>query len=227
MVIPLDNCDGSSSINAAQAEAVAMRLARAALILTVPSSLARADDGGVVYAKKLDANLETFDHLVSTLDGCEFDNSAEMIAELVEDFSTISRLDIVNFFEQLLFLWIMDCQAVSLRSFALYRPNDGLCTLSPLVGVSPAFAERGEVSASRFPITINNKSSKICRSDFESAMRYMGLKDRIIRITIEKMICSKERWLDIISTAPISIELKALFVEQITTRINILLKKRG
>ncbi len=195
-------------------EALAMRLARVALILTRSSTLVRSSDGELQFAMAKDSSVESLSDFVGSLEGCEFDGSVEMIADVVDDFSSISRLDLVNLFEQVIFGWVVGCDSLSLGSFAFSRPNAGVCSLAAAFDFVPQLGSSGE-----FALTVNGKRKGIVRRDFEAAMRYMGLKDRIIRITIEKMINSKERWLEIIERAPLSEEQRSQFASIISCRI--------
>lgn len=206
------DCVAENSV-CALLEALSMRMAQSALILTVPNSLVRNREGGLIHVKKYDPQAETIGELIARLDGCEFDDSFEMVAELVEDFSSISRLDLVTLFEHLIFGWIVGCNTMGVDSFALSRPNAGVCSLTPIFRVVPAF-EGDELA-----LTLSGKRDNIRRSDFESAMRYMGLKDRIIRITIEKMIKAKEQWLNQIESSVLSDDDKRRFSELVCSRL--------
>ncbi len=203
-----------------EVEATAMRMAQAVMILTAPSSLVRTAGGGVAFARRRELLAESLPTLVERLEECEFDGSAEMIAELVEDFSSIARLDVVNLFEQILFGWTIGCDDMSLSSFALLRPNAGVCSLAPAFDLVPQLAQE----QSQFGLSINGKRKNIRRKDFEAAMRHMGLKDRIIRITIEKMIKAKEQWFDVIDRAPLSDEQRSKFKQVVIYRISTLQK---
>ncbi len=185
----------------AQAEALVLRLASKALILTQPTTLYRDDKGEICLVQRKGIGAESIEQLAARLEGCHFDHSVEMMADLVEDFSAISRLDVVNLFEQVLFGWIMGCNTMSGSDFALLN-NPGGATLSPLFNARPSliFAQE-DPTLDQFALSINGKRRGIKRNDFEVAMRYMGLKERIIRITIQKMISSKESWLSTIENS--------------------------
>lgn len=204
-------------------EALTMRLAQSSLILTEPSTLARDSDGEVVYLSKRDCATEGLDKLVERLDDCEFDGSVEMIAELVESFSSISRLDVVTLFEQVIFGWATGCSSMSLGSFALARPNAGVCSLAAAYDLVPtALYDGGE---DEFSPEVNGKRRGVRRSDFEAAMRFMDLKDRIIRITIEKIVNSKDKWFKIIDASPLSLDDKQRYKTLISSRLERLMKK--
>ncbi|MFI3316807.1 MAG: HipA domain-containing protein [Rikenellaceae bacterium] len=202
-----------------EAQAVAMRMARTALILTSPSSLVRCKDGGVAYVSKPDATAQGIDALVAQLDGCQFDGSVEMIAEIVEDFSSISKLDVVTFFEHVIFGWVAGCSSMGLGSFALSRPNAGVCSLAAAYDFVPSALFK---SSDEFALEINGKRKGITRGDFEAAMKFMGLKDRIIRITIEKMLKAESAWGDIIKNSPMCDELKERYISLISLRLKVL-----
>ncbi|MFI3332729.1 MAG: HipA domain-containing protein [Rikenellaceae bacterium] len=203
-----------------QVEAVALRMARSVMILTQVASLVPTAEGGVALARRGDLYAESLVELVERLDGCEFDGSLEMIAELIEDFSSIARLDVVNLFEQAIFGWVVGCNGISLASFSLSRPNAGVCSLAPIYDFVPHLDGTQEP----FGLTINGKNRNIARRDFEAAMRHMGLKDRIIRITIEKITKAREQWAEIIDHSPLSEELKESFKRFVMRRIAILQK---
>ncbi len=204
-------------------EAVTFRLARAAMILTQGSLLVRCGQSGALgFAVRRDDSVERIDELVARLEGCEFDGSYEMIAEMVEDFSSISRLDVVNLYEQIIFGWIVGCNSMTLNSFGLSHPNAGVCSLAPIARMIPLLAVAG---GDELALDICGKRRNIHRSDFERSMRSMGLKDRIIRITIEKMISAKESWFELIDLAPLSEERKQQLKTQISARLEVLGRK--
>ncbi len=209
---------GEQGVYTPELEAVTMRLAQAALILTIPNTLFRDDKGDLIFLAKEDKTAETLDKFIEGLDGCVFDGSAEMIAELVEDFSSISRLDLVTFYEQLIFGWVIGCSSMSLSSFAFSRPNAGVCSLSAIYDLYPTLSNTEE----ELSLEINGKRKNIRRSDFEASMKFMGLKDRIIRITIEKLLKAKEQWSEIIERSELSGELKRAYFSQISSRLKIL-----
>ncbi len=198
-----------------QLEALAMRFAQSALILTVPNTLVPSADGTLRYIKKWDSSRQSIEQLVESLEGCEFDGSFEMIAELVEDFSSIAKLDLVTLFEQLIMGWVVGCNTMGLSSFALTRPNAGVCSLAPIMALEPQIDSAGDELA----VEVNGKRKNLRRADFESAMRFMGLKDRIIRITIEKIINAREQWAQIAESSPLEEETKSRFWALVCARL--------
>lgn len=203
-------------------QSVVMRLAQSSLILCAPSTLVQGGDGELHFAIKYDTTAESIEQLISRLEGCSFDGSAEMIAELVEDFSSISRLDVVSYFEQLIFAWVTGCYAVSPGSFALSHPNEGVSSLAPIFDFVPELIAKG--SDKEFGLEVNGKRKNLRKADFESAMKFMDLKARIIRITIEKITKSREKWGEIIQSSFLSDELKKSYYAQISTRLSLLEK---
>lgn len=145
-----------------------------------------------------------------------------MVAEIVEHFSSIARLDVVTLFEQVIFCWVVGCRSTSLSSFALSRPNAGVCSLAPISELSVELATATDKD--EFALEINGKRRGIRRSDFEAAMKFMDLKDRIIRITIDKIVNAKEQWGEIIEKSTLSEEQKRAFTDQISDRLKRLSK---
>ncbi|MFI3280273.1 MAG: hypothetical protein SNG49_04970 [Rikenellaceae bacterium] len=199
-------------------QSVVMRMAQGALILTQDNTLILNSDSKLQHITKVDSSTESIEQLIARLDGCSFDGTAEMIAELIEDFSSISRLDVVSYFEQLIFAWVTGCNSISPRSFGLTRPNAGVCSLAAISNFTPTLSDAGM----EFGVEVNGKRRNIRRSDFEAAMKFMGLKDRIIRITIEKMTKSKEKWGEIIDSSHLDEKSKQEYFAQISAKLSIL-----
>src|SRR5574344_1244699 len=95
-------------------EDLTMHLAEAVKIQVVPHSLVRFEDGELCYlTRRIDRGknglkfpMEDMCQLSERLTEYKYRGSYEQIAKLIMQYSTTPKLDVVNFWEQVLFSWI-------------------------------------------------------------------------------------------------------------------------
>lgn len=167
-------------------EDLTMHLAEAAGIKTVPHSLIRFDDGELCYiTRRVDRlkngakiPMEDMCQLSERLTEDKYKGSYERITKLIQRFSDAPLLDIVKFWEVVLFSWLTGNADMHLKNFSIFRPADDYI-LSPaydLLSTTLAMPEDDEELA----LTINGKKKRIKREDFVIAMRNSGMNEMAI-----------------------------------------------
>jgi len=135
----------------------------------------------------------------------------------VPRFSANPDLDVVNFFEQLLFSFLTGNADMHLKNFSLLRVGPDQHLLAPgydLVAttlVNPADDED-------LALTLNGKKRKIKRADFVAAFTACKLDPKQQANIFRKMERAKAAWLDFIEASFLSDDLK--------TRYKLLLQDR-
>lgn len=153
-------------------EDVTMHMAEAAGLKTVPHSLIRFADGELCYiTRRIDRTkkgekiaMEDMCQLSERLTEDKYKGSYERIAKIIKERSSAPLLDVVNFWEVVVFSWITGNADMHLKNFSLYRPSF-VYSLTPaydLLSTALVMPEDTEELA----LTLNGKKRKLTRTDF-------------------------------------------------------------
>jgi serine/threonine-protein kinase HipA len=207
-----------------EVEDLTMHLAALAKIQVVPHSLIRLESGNLAYiTKRIDRNkrgklhMEDMCQLTERLSGDKYQGSYEQIAKAIQRYSVNPGLDVVNFFEIVLFSFLTGNADMHLKNFSLIHQPDIGPVLSPAydlvatVLVNPADDED-------LALTLNGKKRKIKRSDFISAFNSLKLEGKKQENIFKKMEKAKDKWMDFIELSFLSAEFKDAYRSLITAR---------
>ncbi len=208
-------------------EDLTMHLAEMAKIKTVPHSLIRFADGELCYiTKRIDRDkkgnkipMEDMCQLSERLTEYKYKGSYEQIAKLILKYSNAPKLDLANFWEQVLFCWLTGNADMHLKNFSLYSPIKNSYNLTPaydMLSTALAMPEDTEELA----LTLNGKKKKLKRSDFEIAFASSGLDKKVIENIFMKFEQVLPDWLEFIDSSFISDNMKGEYKELIGLRIN-------
>ena len=172
-------------------EDLTMHLAEIAGIKVVPHTLARMADGEVCYlTRRIDRDatgmkvaMEDTCQLSERLTEDKYHSSYEQVAKTLKQYSDVGKLDLVNYWEVVMFCWLTGNSDMHLKNFSLYKPNGGRWQLAPaydLLSVRLAMPTDTEELA----LTLNGKKSNIKKADFVAAM----LRSDIDAVVTERMI---------------------------------------
>ncbi|MDE5875863.1 MAG: HipA domain-containing protein [Muribaculaceae bacterium] len=217
--------------NLPENEDLVMHLAEAAGIKTVPHSLIRFADGELCYiTRRIDRTkkgekiaMEDMCQLAERLTEDKYKGSYERIAKLIRTHSSAPLLDIVNFWEVVLFSWLIGNADMHLKNFSLFKPktNYMLTPAYDLLSTTIVMPEDEEELA----LTLNGKKKKIKREDFEKAMRESGMDEKAIANVFMKFSKALPKWKEVINESflPIEkrVELKAL-ISRMATRVRLI-----
>ena len=111
-----------------EVEDLTMHLAELAKIRVVPHSLIRFADGELCYiTRRIDRTekgeklpMEDMCQLTERLTEHKYKGSYEQIAKGIQRFSSVPKLDLVNYWEQVVFSWITGNADMHLKNFSLY-----------------------------------------------------------------------------------------------------------
>jgi serine/threonine-protein kinase HipA len=185
-------------------EDLVMHLAEAVGIKTVPHSLIRFADGELCYiTRRIDRTkngdkiaMEDMCQLSERLTEDKYKGSYERIAKLIHQYSSAPLLDVVNFWEVVVFSWLTGNADMHLKNFSLYRlsKNYMLTPSYDLLSTSIVMPEDDEELA----LTLNGKKKKIKREDFENAMRDSGMDAKAIANLFAKFSKVLPKWATLI-----------------------------
>ena len=110
-----------------------MHMAEAAKIAVVPHGLVHFADGELGYiTRRIDRRpdggkiaMEDMCQLTERLTEYKYKGSYEQIAKTIKKYSAVPQLDLVNFWEVVVFSWIVGNSDMHLKNFSLYDTGMG------------------------------------------------------------------------------------------------------
>lgn len=207
-------------------EDLTMHMAEAAKMQVVPHSLVRFADGELCYiTRRIDRGahgekypMEDLCQLSERLTEHKYKGSYEQIAKTILRYSSAPKLDVVNFWEQVLFSWITGNADMHLKNFSLYSRNQGVYGLTPaydLLSTALVLPEDTEELA----LTLNGRKRKLRRSDFVQAMTASGMDEKVIDNLFKKFIKAIPKWDEWIDVSFLPEEMKGKYKALIAERI--------
>jgi len=208
-----------------EVEDLTMHLAELAKVNVVPHSLIRFADGELAYiTKRIDRTakgeklpMEDMCQLSERLTEYKYKGSYEKIAKIIMQYSSVPKLDVINFWEQVVFSWLTGNADMHLKNFSLYSQRKGYYSLTPgydMLSTALLMPEDTEELA----LTLNGKRRKIKRSDFEVAMNSCSLEKKIIDNLFSKFTKVAEKWLEFIDISFLPKEMKQQYKLIITRK---------
>ena len=209
-------------------EDLTMHMAEVARIKVVPHSLIRLADNTLGYIThridrtKKGEKIDMEDLCQLTLHPTEYKykSSCEQIAKTIVAYSSMPKLDLVNFMQVLLFSFITGNNDMHLKNFSLYRPKK-LYQLTPaydLLNIAIVNPKDKEELA----LTLNGKKSRLKLSDFLKASATMGIEENVTMQLIASMKNALPAWVELINNSFLSKDMKEAYLELIDKRIKAL-----
>ena len=206
-------------------EDLTMHMAEAAKIAVVPHGLIRFDDGELCYiTRRIDRQpdgsktaMEDMCQLSARLTAYKYKGSYEQIAKLIKKYSAVPQLDLVNFWEVVVFSWITGNSDMHLKNFSLYKTPLGFC-LTPAYDLLSTLIVMPQ-DTEELALTLNGKKRKIKRSDFEKAMTASGLNEKVIQNMANKFGKAISKWIDLIDNSFLPNDMKREYKRLIIKRV--------
>ena len=206
-------------------EDLTMHMAEAAKIAVVPHGLIRFDDGELCYiTRRIDRQpdgsktaMEDMCQLSERLTEYKYKGSYEQIAKLIKKYSAVPQLDLVNFWEVVVFSWITGNSDMHLKNFSLYKTPLGFC-LTPAYDLLSTMIVMPQ-DTEELALTLNGKKRKIKRSDFEKAMTASGLNEKVIQNMANKFGKAISKWIDLIDNSFLPNDMKREYKRLIIKRV--------
>jgi serine/threonine-protein kinase HipA len=209
-------------------EDLTMHLAQVTKISVVPHSLIRLADGRLGYiTKRIDRtktgekiDMEDMCQLTQHPTEYKYKGSYEQIAKTIVQYSSIPKLDLINYMQLLLFCFVTGNNDMHLKNFSLYRPaeNYQLTPAYDLVNVAIANPKDKEELA----LSLNGRKTKLLLADFLHAAKTMGLEESVVLRLIAGFHKALPRWQTLIRLSFLSEELKNKYEDLITSRLSCL-----
>ena len=197
-----------------EVEDATMHLAEAARIATVPHGLLRLQDGARAYVtRRIDRrkgqklHMEDMCQLTERLTENKYDGSHEQIAKALRNFSANPGLDVVNFYELVLFSFLTGNADMHLKNFSLlHTPGLGY-------GLAPAYdlvatALVNPADMEELALTLNGKKKKLRQEDFRIAAQRAGVDDKVMTGMFTRFVRVRPAWEKLLAESFLPAELK-------------------
>lgn len=209
-----------------EVEDITMHLANIAKIRVVPHTLIRLQSGNLAYLtkridrdKKNKLHMEDMCQLTERLTEDKYHGSYEQVAKAILKYSANPGLDVINFFEQVLFSFLTGNADMHLKNFSLIRlPGIGN-VLSPAYDMV-ATALVNPADDEDMALTINGKKKKLNRKDFNTAFTSLNLDIKQQENIFKRMEKSKDRWMEFIDISFLSNEFTSSYKNIIQDRFS-------
>ena len=198
--------------NLPELEDLTMHLAEIAKIRVVPHSL--TNEGGKLA-------MEDMCQLSEKLTEQKYKGSYEQIAKLVLRYSSAPKLDLVIFWEQVVFSWITGNADMHLKNFSLYSPQQEVYTLTPAYDMLSTALVMPE-DTEELALTLNGKKRKLRKADFVMSMRASGLDEKVIENLFKKLLKVETKWMEFISLSFLPEEMQISYKDMISIKLNML-----
>lgn len=208
-------------------EDLTMHLAEITGINTAQHSLIRLADDSLGYlTRRMDRDekgnkwaMEDFCQLTERQTEYKYRSSYEQVAKAIRKFSSVPDLDLVNFYEMVMFCWLTGNNNMHLKNFSLLERESGNHELSPaydLLNVAIANPSDKEELA----LTLNGKKSRITRNDFLEAARKSDVSEVVIKRLVSNFEKCLPAWKQKIDESFLSDEMKDLYLKLLNDRMN-------
>jgi serine/threonine-protein kinase HipA len=206
-------------------EDVTMHLAEISGIVVVPHSLIRLSSGKLAYiTKRIDRKNETKIHmedmcqLTEKLTEQKYNGSHEQIGKAIVKYSANPGLDIVNFFEQVLFSFLTGNADMHLKNFSLIDTPELGYVLSPAYDmIASCLVVEGDEE--ELALTLNGKKKKIKKKDFLETMNRFNLDTKAIENIFNKFLNSVNAWHDFLDISFLPGNMKMAYHDLINERV--------
>jgi len=181
-------------------EDATMHLANLYGISTVPHSLIRLKSGELAYiTKRIDRSkhgklhMEDMCQLTERLTEHKYRGSYEQIAKVILKYSQNPGIDVILFYEKVLFSFLTGNSDMHLKNFSLFKYDNIHYRLSPAYDlVATALVVEGDDE--ELALNLNGKKKKIKGRDFEIAMRTSGMIPFAINNLMKRMTQKTKAW---------------------------------
>ena len=212
-------------------EDLTMHLAEISGIKTVPHSLIRMKSGNLAYiTKRIDRtkdngkiHMEDMCQLTERLTENKYSGSYEQLIKLIKKF-TLRELDVINYFEVVLFSFLTANSDMHLKNFSLiYSGNDDV-QLSPAYDLLPVKLILRE-DTEEMALSLDGKKKEITGNNFRKFFSRTELPEKIFYNIISKYKDITKLWYSFIQKGFIPQEIKDEYIKTIEnnlSRVNIL-----
>jgi serine/threonine-protein kinase HipA len=210
-----------------EVEDLTMHLASIFKIITCKHCLLRASDGTYVYlTKRFDRihgkkiHMEDFCQLGEFQTEQKYNSSYERCGKLIYKYCTNSGLDVVNYFELLLFAFLTGNNDMHMKNFSILHQN-GEINLAPAYDLINAKLLNPK-DIEDVAMTFNGRKSKITGKDFDAVAKSLKIPEVTVNKLLNKYMEGKEKVFHLIDQSYLNQEFKDNYKKIWMDKINVL-----
>ena len=200
-----------------EVEDLTMHLATLARLPTVPHGLLRLQNGALAYVtRRIDRvaggkrHMEDLCQLTERLTENKYDGSHEQIAKALLRYSANPGLDVVNYYELVLFCLLTGNADMHLKNFSLlHTPGLGY-NLAPAYDLV-ATALVNPADPEELALTLNGKKRRLRPDDFWQAARQAGVGETVLTTMFARFARVRPAWHQLVAQSFLPAELQATF----------------
>lgn len=209
----------------AEVEDLTMHLAEIAAIQTVPHSLIKLENGSLAYiTRRIDrvgkqkVHMEDMCQLTERLTEDKYKGSYEQIARAILRYSENPGLDLVNFFEQVIFSFLTGNADMHLKNFSLLKkPGTGYVLAPAYDMVASALLVKADDE--ELALNFNGKKRKLERKDFDTVLSSYSIIDKKTTQNIyRKFSACINKWIEFLPTSFLTLSMQGQYSELIQQR---------
>jgi serine/threonine-protein kinase HipA len=196
-----------------EVEDLTMHLAALFKIKTCKHTLIPVSEGKLAYvAKRFDRvgktkiHMEDFCQLGGFQTEQKYDSSYERCGKLINLYCTNNGLDLLNYFEILVFSFLSGNNDMHMKNFSILYSGDQI-NLSPaydLINSALVFpADKDDMA-----LLLSGRRVNIKLKDFENLARALGLSDKVFKRVIDKFAIHSDQVFDMIDSSFLSLAYK-------------------
>lgn len=212
-----------------EVEDLTMHLAEVCGLQTVPHTLCYLEDGTRCYltkrvdrSRKESFHMEDMCQLTERLTEDKYKGSHEQVAKAILKYSSNPLLDVTNFYEVVVFSYLVGNADMHLKNFSLLeKPGMGY-------GLSPAYDLLSTVlvnpsDTEELALTLNGKKKKLNYNDFLNAFQTSGLNKKVLDRMLENFYYCVFEMKEFVPKSFLNDEFKSNFLNVLSQRSRSLL----
>lgn len=205
-------------------EDLTMHLAVLSKIRTAQHSLIRLKSGELAYlTKRMDRingkkiHMEDMCQLRNRLTEHKYKGSHEQIAQIIQQYSENPGLDLINFYELVVFCFLTGNNDMHLKNFSLIKNDAKNYELAPAYDLVAAQL-LVEKDTEELALTLNGKKRNIHKNDLISAMKNANINDKAIENLFQNFKYLLPVWHTMIDRSFLSMEMKENYHTMINSK---------
>ena len=183
-----------------EVEDLTMHLVALARLPTVPHGLLRLEGGALAYVtrpidrvKGRRLAMEDMCQLTERLTENKYDGSHEQIARALLKYSANPGLDVVNYYELVLFNFLTGNADMHLKNFSLLQTPGRGYNLAPAYDLV-ATALINPADTEELALTLNGKKRRLRQLDFRQAALRAGIADKVVTDLLARFRKARPAW---------------------------------
>lgn len=207
-----------------EVEDLTMHLATLAGLATVPHGLLRLEGGALAYVtRRIDRQkgrklaMEDMCQLTERLTEHKYNGSHEQVAKAILKYSANPGLDVVNYYQLVLFCFLTGNADMHLKNFSLLDTPGLGYNLAPAydlvatILVNPADTEE-------LALTLNGRKRKLKLIDFVQAAQRSGVPEKVLTGLLTRFARARPAWQQFIDSSFLSPELRQAYHDLLESR---------